>query len=205
MPTFALDAHYIESAGEDAQNFRAVAERSSIPDYTKDGGIAAIDPALTPEWMTARRFRRGLATMSDDQRRTRLARAHVQWLVLSAILHDPVRLPLSEPGDEGLSNLRTLSRAPCKRFRSRSRFHTVRYGGLLQTTVLSTHSRGHGSRSSIRHPLVSGTEKLQDQPAEEHSFTPQDPESCRFPELHIYVVGRARLTPGNPENKIAGF
>ena len=79
---FAIDAHYIESAGEDAQSFRAAAERSSIPDYTKDGGIAAIDPALTPEWMAGEKIQTGLATMSDDQRRTRLGWAHVQWLVL---------------------------------------------------------------------------------------------------------------------------
>jgi hypothetical protein len=80
--TFALDAHYIESAGEDAQNFRAIAERSTVPDYTKDGGIAAVDPALTPAWRVADAIDAGLAAMSDEQRRDKLARAHVQWLVL---------------------------------------------------------------------------------------------------------------------------
>lgn len=79
---FALDAHYIESPGEDAQNFRAIAERSSIPDYTKDGGIAAIDATLTLEWIAGETIQANLATLSDDQRRDRLARAHVQWLVL---------------------------------------------------------------------------------------------------------------------------
>jgi hypothetical protein len=80
--TFALDARYIESFGEDAQNFRAIAERSTIPDYTKDGGIAAVDPGLTPAWRNAESMVAGLATKPDDQRREKLARAHVQWLIL---------------------------------------------------------------------------------------------------------------------------
>jgi hypothetical protein len=80
--TFALDARYIESFGEDAQNFRAIAERSTIPDYTKDGGIAAVDPGLTPAWRNAESMVAGLATIPDDQRREKLARAHVQWLIL---------------------------------------------------------------------------------------------------------------------------
>ena len=44
---FALDAHYVTQPGEDAQTFRAVAERSAIADYSKDGGEASITPALT--------------------------------------------------------------------------------------------------------------------------------------------------------------
>ena len=35
---FALDAEYITKPGEDAQGFRAIAERSVLPDYSKDGG-----------------------------------------------------------------------------------------------------------------------------------------------------------------------
>jgi hypothetical protein len=80
--TFALDAHYIESAGEDAQSFRAIAERSTVPDYTKDGGIAAVDPALTPAWRIAEAINAGLTGMPDEERRDKLVRAHVQWLVL---------------------------------------------------------------------------------------------------------------------------
>ena len=49
---FALDAHYVTQPGEDAQTFRAVAERSAIADYSKDGGEASITPALTTLWFT---------------------------------------------------------------------------------------------------------------------------------------------------------
>jgi hypothetical protein len=83
--TFALDARYIGSPGEDAQSFRAVAERSSAPDYTKDGGIAAIDPALTAEWALGEAIQTGLASDSDQQRRSKLARNHIQWLVLPSV------------------------------------------------------------------------------------------------------------------------
>ena len=47
---FALDADYINAAGEDAQCFRAIAERSALPDYSKDGGEAAIAPELAGAW-----------------------------------------------------------------------------------------------------------------------------------------------------------
>ena len=47
---FALDADYINAPGEDAQCFRAIAERSALPDYSKDGGEASIAPELTPAW-----------------------------------------------------------------------------------------------------------------------------------------------------------
>jgi hypothetical protein len=89
--TFALDANYIDSPREDAQSFRAVAERSAVPDYTKDGGIAAIDPTLTPEWMIGESIQAGLAKLSDPLRRTKLTQAHIEWLVLpsaSATLFD---------------------------------------------------------------------------------------------------------------------
>jgi len=79
---FALDAKYIEVSGEDAQNFRAAAERSSTPDYTKDGGIAAIDPGLTGEWMSGEAIGETLASEPDDERRSKLLAAHIGWVVL---------------------------------------------------------------------------------------------------------------------------
>ena len=48
---FALDAHYITRDGEDAQTFRAIAERSAVADYSKDGGEASITPGLTEAWV----------------------------------------------------------------------------------------------------------------------------------------------------------
>jgi hypothetical protein len=80
---FALDANYITDAGEDAQNFRAIAERSAIPDYSKDGGLAAIAPDLTPDWVDGEAFQQGLDRATDAQRVARLNVSSSGWVVLS--------------------------------------------------------------------------------------------------------------------------
>jgi hypothetical protein len=48
---FALDPHYVALAGEDYHGFRALAERSVLADYDKDGGMAARVPRLAPRWL----------------------------------------------------------------------------------------------------------------------------------------------------------
>lgn len=80
---FALDANYIAAPGEDSQNFRAIAERSVLPDYSKDGGLAAIAPRLAAEWNIGESAQTDLNTKSDAIRRSRLAPFGVSWLVLS--------------------------------------------------------------------------------------------------------------------------
>ena len=79
---FALDAHYITTSGEDAQSFRAIAERSMLPDYSKDGGEASITPALTAAWTTGERAQTGLSVESDAQRVAVLRPLGVTWVVL---------------------------------------------------------------------------------------------------------------------------
>jgi hypothetical protein len=48
---FALDPHYTKLPGEDYHGFRALAERSVLADYEKDGGMAARVPRLAPRWL----------------------------------------------------------------------------------------------------------------------------------------------------------
>ena len=48
---FALDPHYVRLPGEDYHGFRALAERSVLADYDKDGGMAARVPRLAPRWL----------------------------------------------------------------------------------------------------------------------------------------------------------
>ncbi len=81
---FALDADYINSPGEDAQCFRAIAERSSLPDYSKDGGEASIAPELTAEWKTGQQAQQQLSApqTTDAMRTAALAPLGVSWLVL---------------------------------------------------------------------------------------------------------------------------
>jgi hypothetical protein len=80
---FALDAHYITEAGEDSQNFRAIAERSALPDYSKDGGIASIAPDLTADWLRGVATQNGLEQATDGRRIAVLSPASVHWIVLS--------------------------------------------------------------------------------------------------------------------------
>jgi len=79
---FALDANYITTDGEDAINFRAVSERSSLSDYSKDGGASAIFPRLAPIWQRGMKLSTDLSTLTDAVRIQRLQPAGVGWLIL---------------------------------------------------------------------------------------------------------------------------
>ena len=79
---FALDAHYVTQPGEDAQTFRAMAERSALADYSKDGGEASITPSLTAAWAIGQTAQTGLNTASDATRISQLRPLRVDWIVL---------------------------------------------------------------------------------------------------------------------------
>jgi hypothetical protein len=79
---FALDAHYVSYSGEDVQTFRAIAERSALADYSKDGGVASITPALTAAWLVGQTAQTGLNTATDTARITALRPLGVGWIVL---------------------------------------------------------------------------------------------------------------------------
>jgi hypothetical protein len=91
----ALDARYITEDGEDAQCFRAVAERSSLPDFSKDGGEAAITPSLADAWLDGQRAQGGLWRASDPERVERLRRRGVSWVVLPGGVRTEFRCPYS--------------------------------------------------------------------------------------------------------------
>jgi hypothetical protein len=83
---FALDADYINAPGEDAQCFRAIAQRSALADYSKDGGEASIAPELTGEWARSQMAQQHLSapSTSDDERLSALRSFGVTWVVLEA-------------------------------------------------------------------------------------------------------------------------
>ncbi len=80
---FAMDPRYIVAKGEDAQGFRAIAERSALPDYTKDGGVAAIKPELDEQWMQGQIAQSRLNVETDAERTAALRPLHVGWVILS--------------------------------------------------------------------------------------------------------------------------
>lgn len=81
---FALDARYVNTPGEDAQTFRAISLRSAIPDFSKDGGEAAITPRLAPEWQRSATATQHLSDLSAAQTAQQLRPFGVNWLVLHA-------------------------------------------------------------------------------------------------------------------------
>jgi hypothetical protein len=81
---FALDNDYIESPGEDAQGFRASAERSAVPDWYKDGGIASNFPQAAIPWWQGANATEHLNSATDEQRLDRLKPFGVTWIVLPA-------------------------------------------------------------------------------------------------------------------------
>ncbi|MDE3104176.1 MAG: hypothetical protein KGK08_03290 [Acidobacteriota bacterium] len=79
---FALDAHYITAPGEDAQSFRAIAQRSMLPDFSKDGGEAAITPSLAEPWAQGVNAQSQLDQQDDAARIRTLRPLGVSWLLL---------------------------------------------------------------------------------------------------------------------------
>lgn len=81
---FALDTKYVNEDGEDAQTFRPLALRSAVPDYSKDGGEAAITPRLAEQWLQGADAQVNLSTETDAERNARLLPLGVDWMVLHA-------------------------------------------------------------------------------------------------------------------------
>jgi hypothetical protein len=101
---FALDANYINTRGEDGQNFRATAQRSMIPDFSKDGGEAAIKPALAAAWFAGMTAQQNLSGLDDAQRDARLRPLQVSWM----LLHSESKTTHRCPYDNGTVKLCTL-------------------------------------------------------------------------------------------------
>jgi hypothetical protein len=79
---FALDARYVNTEGEDAQTFRAIAQRSAVPDYSKDGGEAADTPQLADLWHQGAVAQKELSNQSDAVRDAHLRPLGATWMVL---------------------------------------------------------------------------------------------------------------------------
>ena len=59
-------------------------ERSVLPDWSKDGGIAAIDPALAQQWWNQVTQTNDFSRWNDQQRIQTLSPYGVDWIVLPA-------------------------------------------------------------------------------------------------------------------------
>jgi hypothetical protein len=81
---FALDPYYQQLPQEDTLGFRAMSERSVLPDWSKDGGVAAIDPALAQQWWNQVTQTKDFSRWDDQQRIETLSQYGVNWVVLPA-------------------------------------------------------------------------------------------------------------------------
>jgi hypothetical protein len=79
---FAMDAQYITKPGEDAQSFRAIAARSVLPDFSKDGGVVTNKPELAAEWLQGQEAQAELGMEPDARRVAVLRPLGVTWVVL---------------------------------------------------------------------------------------------------------------------------
>jgi hypothetical protein len=100
---FALDPHYMELKGEDFHGFRALAERSALADFTKDGGMAARVPSLAPRWLKEVDATKGWRDFHDADFMNLKEDFGVNWVVLARPAdagptdHHPASLALACP------------------------------------------------------------------------------------------------------------
>jgi hypothetical protein len=81
---FALDPHYMQLPGEDYHGFRALAERSVLADYDKDGGMAARVPRLAPRWLKEVTAQTGWRDFEYEDFQRLKNEFGVNWIVLSS-------------------------------------------------------------------------------------------------------------------------
>jgi hypothetical protein len=95
---FAVDSRYFNDPGVDKHGFRAIARRSELADYFKDGGAVAIFPALADEWKRETDATYGLNhfTAADF---TRLAHEYpVTWAVIHGAAPAGINCPYERQG-----------------------------------------------------------------------------------------------------------
>jgi hypothetical protein len=80
---FAFDPHYMTLPGEDYHAFRALAERSAMADYEKDGGMAARVPRLAPRWLKEVTARKGWRDFRSADFQRLKSQFGVNWIILS--------------------------------------------------------------------------------------------------------------------------
>ncbi len=80
---FAVDSRYFMDPEADVHGFRAIAERSALADYFKDGGVVSLFPGLAEEWKQMSNATYGLNHFRvDDFRRLKAEYPAISWTVV---------------------------------------------------------------------------------------------------------------------------
>jgi hypothetical protein len=82
---FALDPFHMQIPGEDANGFRAIAQRSMLADAVKDSGAVSMFPPMADEWLRQVRAQRGWRNFRSSD----FARLRVQYKVSWVVLQQP--------------------------------------------------------------------------------------------------------------------
>lgn len=79
---FALDPFHMQIPGEDANGFRAIAQRSMLADAVKDSGAVTMFPPMAEEWLKQVQAQSGWKTFHAQGFRRLQSEYGVTWLVL---------------------------------------------------------------------------------------------------------------------------
>lgn len=90
---FAIDPYYMGAEGEDAEGFRAVAQRSQLADGGKDSGVVEMFPQLGDSWLAQKEAQTGIDRFQRDD----FVRLRKQYGANWAVLRQPGSTPLDCP------------------------------------------------------------------------------------------------------------
>jgi hypothetical protein len=79
---FALDPYYTNLPAEDANGFRAVAERSMLADAVKDSGAVSMFPPMADDWLRQVESQKGWKTFQVEDLHRLRTEYGVDWVVL---------------------------------------------------------------------------------------------------------------------------
>ena len=79
---FALDPFHMNIPGEDANGFRAIAQRSMLADAVKDSGAVSMFPPMAEEWLKQVQSQSGWKTFQLKDFRRLQAEYGANWVVL---------------------------------------------------------------------------------------------------------------------------
>ncbi|MDE3187514.1 MAG: hypothetical protein KGM96_08335 [Acidobacteriota bacterium] len=96
---FAVDSRYFKDPEVDVHGFRAIAERSELADYYKDGGVVTLFPALAGEWKQMSNATYGLNHFqAKDFDRLRSQYPAVSWTIVHGPAPEGMDCPYQNQG-----------------------------------------------------------------------------------------------------------
>jgi hypothetical protein len=90
---FAIDPNYMGIHGEDAQGFRAIAERSQLADGGKDGGVVEMFPQIGNSWLAQVKAQTGIENFRQSDFVRLRTNFGAGWVILRFPGHNDLDCP----------------------------------------------------------------------------------------------------------------